>query len=139
MSDYIYTSDGELYHYGVVGMKWGVRRGRTARSYEKASKKLSKLTNKADKAQVKADKKLAVAQRAAYGWSRKSAQKTKWKAGRQQYKADKRKKKALKWINQMEKTFKNTTVKLSKNQVDVGKRYMEQLKKRSDASSLSFL
>ena len=26
MGDYIYTSDGELYHWGVKGMKWGVRR-----------------------------------------------------------------------------------------------------------------
>ena len=26
MSEYILTADGELYHYGVKGMKWGVRR-----------------------------------------------------------------------------------------------------------------
>lgn len=26
MSDYVVTKDGELYHYGVKGMKWGVRR-----------------------------------------------------------------------------------------------------------------
>lgn len=26
MSDYILTSNGELYHYGVKGMRWGVRR-----------------------------------------------------------------------------------------------------------------
>lgn len=26
MSNYILTADGELYHYGVKGQKWGVRR-----------------------------------------------------------------------------------------------------------------
>ena len=62
-STYILTSDGELYHYGVKGMKWGVRRyqnedgsltprgkKRFAKEYDKRSKltmrKLSKQGNR---------------------------------------------------------------------------------------------
>lgn len=55
---YFLTSDGELYHYGVVGMKWGVRRagrmaaanarlGRKALSYDKKSAVYTKKSEKA--------------------------------------------------------------------------------------------
>ena len=57
MSEYyaVVRSNNELAHYGVQGMKWGVRkaveRGNSAkvnRLYRKAEKKLNKLNNKAD-------------------------------------------------------------------------------------------
>ena len=39
-NDYILTSDGQLYHYGVLGMKWGVRR------YQNKDGSLTKLGKK---------------------------------------------------------------------------------------------
>lgn len=39
----------ELQHYGVLGMKWGVHRGRTEQAYEKVVSKKNKLMDKASK------------------------------------------------------------------------------------------
>ena len=48
MSEYIVTSSGELYHAGVKGMKWGVRKddNKTSGPHKGASRKQSQKTKK---------------------------------------------------------------------------------------------
>ena len=48
--------DGELCHYGVLGMKWGVRRGNSSKAFAKASKKKNKLDKKANEYNLKSAK-----------------------------------------------------------------------------------
>lgn len=57
--------DNELYHYGVLGMKWGVRRSRSKRSYisKKKRKKAASTKNmSADAKEVARLKKKSVSQ-----------------------------------------------------------------------------
>ena len=51
--DYYITSDGELYHYGVRGMKWGVRR------YQNADGSLTAAGKKRARQEYKEDNKTA--------------------------------------------------------------------------------
>lgn len=138
--DQHYNYEEYLQHYGVLGMKWGVRRGRTQQAYAKASKKLKKLETKVDKAQAKARKASSKADRKQYGMftNEKKAAKSRAKANKQLYKAAKKMKKASKWVNSMEKSFKGTDVKLTAEQQALGRKYVDQLNMRSEMRSLMY-
>lgn len=130
---YVIGPDGELYHYGVVGMKWGVRRGNTARAYERASKKLNRLNRKADRLMDKAYDKKAKADKKAGSFfaTEKSARKADFKAQKALRKSVVATRKAQKWLRAMESTFKNTPESLSKEQIEMGRLYVERMNMRT--------
>lgn len=90
MSEYYISRENEskedLEHYGVLGMKWGVRHD-AAKAYSKATAKKTRLENKVAKTRNKYLKKSA---KAKSGVSIKY-QKKKAKADKLQFKADKKK------------------------------------------------
>lgn len=132
-NDYILTSNGELYHYGVLGMKWGVRRGNSAKAYAKATKKLNRLDRKADKAVEKAYNKKAKADKKASNFfsSEKSVRKADFKAEKALRKSTVRANKARNWLNNMERVFSDTPESLSRDQIELGKKYTELMNKRT--------
>lgn len=143
MSEYIIVNgqlchaDNELYHYGVLGMKWGVRKGRYDEAYSKASKKLTKLENKVNvkrkramRASLRADRKL---------YSPFSTNFRKRTSRRRADRVNRRMNAAMfrakKWIDAMDKTFKNTPISISDAQVALGKDYGERLLRYADSRS----
>lgn len=138
----------ELKHYGVLGMKWGVRKDRKTgerkhadKAYAKASNKLRKLdskiakkneqTSKAldryNKAQYKADIARYKADTSTRGFTKKmqkaaklsvKATKAKNQYNKSIMKSEKASKKAQNWYKQMEKTFAEVKLK-NASQADI--------------------
>lgn len=122
-------TEHELYHYGVLGMKWGVRRGKTAKAYSKASKKLNKFDQKVTDAEqevIKRSKKYDNAMASRFATNRRQ-EKAQHKVNEAAASYRKSLRKANKWYKSMEKTFAKTDVKFTSDQVKLGKKYVSRL------------
>lgn len=116
-----------LTHYGVKGMKWGVRKNTTrslSRAFRKASTKQTRLTNRANKL-AKKGAKLQIR-----GVKRGNT-KTHFKGLRAQYKSAKVQQKADRWEKAMRETFADVEMSsISEKSLEKGAQFTYMLRKK---------
>lgn len=127
---YSYYDESGVKHYGVVGMKWGVRRGNYSKAFTKASNKANKIEKKRVKIDAKAaNKQYKASKKLAAGRYEKGFKQQK-KAAKLMKKSAKLQKKGAKWANKMEKVFSEVKVSdITPEALERGKRYAYMLAK----------
>lgn len=130
--------EDELKHYGVVGMKWGVRKN-PQKAYSKAVKKLERLDKKVQKKEAKFGKRLKKYNKAKFSYSLYSVKNQTPKLKKAAYKHEQKVRKAAKWVSRMEKEFANTDVKFSQDVIDKGKSYTDLITKRDDERTMRLI
>lgn len=134
MNEYIITYDENgspsLQHYGVLGMKWGVRHN-PERAYSKAKKKIEKYQKKVDKHTAKAEKHMgkAAAKSSRFFFRNDAA------AGRHMRKSRRHSGKAVaysqkgsKWVKRMQKEFsKQDVVSIEPDVIAAGEAFTKRI------------
>lgn len=113
-----------LSHYGVRGMRWGVKKGNGNIAFAKAVGKAQKLEKRAEKLKVRGAK-------IQYKGAKRFNQKKMVKGMRMTLKAAKIEKRARKWELKMAKELSTVSVKsLTPDQKEAGKQYLHVLSQR---------
>lgn len=154
-----YTQNNELYHYGVIGMHWGVRRyqpypadskkgreiGEAAKAkraaglqkhYTKAVNKLNKIDKKRVKAQEKANAQFVKAEKKAASTFFYNPEKVKTyseRAARAQTKANALTRKGEQWYRSMEKAFAKTGLQFDPEVTAMGQNYISMMRAHSNS------
>ena len=128
MAVYGPTGSEELYHYGVLGMKWGIRHN-PVRAYGKASEQAKKNREKYDTAKTaeRATSYKISQRRMSMFKGRRNTMKLEKKLESQNAKTIRRAKKGAKWYQSMQKEFSNVNIKLAKGQKDELEMYLKEL------------